>query len=319
MKTIYVDNTLLCSLVCDTKALVRHGYGYTVETEAPKLMAGKAAHAAVEAILKGGTAEAALAVWERDYAAWARERQSPDSNLGAQHTTDIMRAYLTDFTAETLPLLVRPEHVEVGFQVPLTADVLPDGSPEFVFYGRFDVFGESRHRPGQWWVLDHKFTGRVDSNYMADYGLDSQLSGYVWAARQQLGRQVVGAYVQAVQLFYPLPGSDRKCAKHGVTYVECRELHLNVACQEYRRTEAALADWHRTAVALARRYKSLLAQYPTLDAARSAPQQGMFRKSCRYCHFKDWCESGRPEWASSILKYDPWAPFNVEEKNNEVA
>lgn len=313
MKTIYVDNTLLCSLICDTKALVRHGYGYTVESEAPKLKAGKAAHAAVEHILKGGDAAGALAVWKHEYAIWAHETLAPDSNLSAQHTTEIMEAYLNDFTPATLPLKVIPEFVEVGFQVPLTADVLPDGSPEFVFYGRYDLYGESRHTPGQWWVLDHKFTGRVDRDYMADYSLDSQLSGYVWAARQTLGRAVVGAYVQAVQLFYPLPQSDNKCRVHGTSYTECRTLHVKTACQSYRQSDVQLADWHRTAVALAKRYRSLLQQYPTLADAQKIPQQGKFRRACRYCHFKDWCESGRPEWANAILKHEPWAPFAAEE------
>lgn len=313
-KTIYVDNTLLSSLVCSTKAVVRHHLGFTVNGERAKLYAGKAGHAAVEHWLKGGTAEEALAIFEAQYGRWAGENMPLDSALSQANTTDVLRYWLEEHRPNELPLIVEPGFVEVGFQVPLGDETLDNGDPAFVFYGRYDLFGKKR-TDGSLWVLDHKFTGRVDDDYLDGYTMDSQISGYVWAAQQTFGHEVEGAYVNAIQMFKNLPRElERKCYIHKVPYGDCRPLHVVSKCQPYSRTTEQLDEWLATALALARRYRALTEHVPSLADARRLAMEGTFNKECRWCYFKEWCEAGRPEWAQGMLEYEPWAPFKVAAK-----
>ena len=301
---LFVDNTLLSAMDCDTKALMRHAFGYAATTEAPRLRAGQAAHKAVEYVLRGGSALGALEIFRDDYCAWADVQGiDPDDAVGSRSTADIIAAYLEDFRVADLPLRVEPALVEVGFQVPLVED------GRIVFCGRCDLIGQHKS-DGGWYVWENKFTTRVHDGYMDAYRLNSQVFGYVWAAEQTLGVPVRGAYINAVQLFTPLPGSERKCVKHAVKFTECRSLHVVQQVRAYLPPTEHLAAWHRTAVRLASEYRELCTAFQDVSAIAGAPQQGLFRRACRWCQYKTWCESGRPLWAvDSVFTKEPWEPF----------
>jgi hypothetical protein len=329
--TLFVDNTLLAAVAsCSTQAVLRHALGYTVSAEAPKLRAGKAAHSATECWLKGGSVDEAMAIFKRDYGDWAdkqllkeNERGYPNA-LGSYSTSQILRYYFQENRPETLPLEIDPAFVEVGFQVPLTKETVRspvDGKlhPAIIAYGRMDLFGR-RKSDGSLWAEDHKFTTRVSNDYMRQFYLDSQVSHYVWAARRSFGKDVRGMYINAVPLFYSLPQSSKKCAKHGnVSYDVCRSLHVEHRLEAFTRSEEQLEEWWKTAVHLAKRYRDLCQRFPTLEDIHKVRSQGMFHKKCRWCHFKEWCESGRPAWAADgVLEYDPWMPFDPEKEEDVV-
>lgn len=322
--TCFVDNTALSAVAsCSTKALLRHGFGYTTVSEAPKLLAGRAGHAAGEHWLKGGTVDEALAIFWEQYGKWAEETLPRENAkgyinpLGWQSTSEILRYWLEENRPETLPLIIKPEMVEVGFQLPLTNETVrspKDGKlhPKFISYGRLDAFG-ARRTDRSLWGQDFKFTTRVDDGYMDQFCIDSQISNYTWATRRTLGTNVRGLYIIAIQLFFSLPQSNRKCTTHQVSYEDCRSLHVVSRIESFTRTEEQLEEWWKTAVHLARRYRDLCERFPRLEDIHRVRQQGMFHKECRWCHFKDWCESGRPTWAQGVLVHDPWQPFDPAE------
>lgn len=333
--TFYCDNTLFSSTVCQTRAIMRHHHGFTTSSTrgSAKLLAGSAGHKAMEPWLRGEGVEAALQVFEAEYRPWSDEHLDFEDACAWQNCADVLQGWFDDHPRQRFPLIVEPENIEVGFQVPLvdecatcgytehlhpTAATLNKPScskyvPAFVFYGRLDAFGRRRD-DGRLFALDHKFTTRVTDDYMDQYRMDSQMSGYVWGAQQSLGEEVAGVYINAVQMFTRLPYAlERRCATHTVKTKECRLLHTNYQLQPYTRTPEQLADWHTTAVALARDFKQLCQTYPDLADVPKLRMEGTFHKECRWCEFKQWCEAGRNvDYAPSVLEYSPWAPFDPE-------
>lgn len=348
-KTIYVDNTLLSSLACSTRAILRHHHGLTGDgsQSQARLRAGTAGHAALEAWFRGESRAAALAAFEREYRAWSDENLALESPVAFENVNEILGAWLTDHPRESLPIVCKPDNIEVGFQLPLSITCVCGHAearhrnggvcgvtgardsrdsvvacsctryaPEFVFCGRLDAWGEARDGSGELWALDHKLTGWLNDEYMASYRLAAQMRGYVWALQQTLGRPVAGFIVNGIQAFRRLPYDfGRRCAKHQVKYGECRLLHVVAELRPFRVTQAELKTWHANALALARRYRELCERYPNMASDLAAvPMEGTFTRACKWCEFAEFCEAGRPvEWASSVLRYDPWRPFPDDE------
>lgn len=309
---IYTDNSKFSSMICDTKALLRHHHGLAAVGDEPAYFtAGRAAHESHAVWLRGGSPEEALAKFRADYAGVAPA--DPSDRLSYENTSTILRAWYETHPREMLPFAVeRPEHVEVGFQVPLAED---DGT-QFVFYGRADAIVRCK-RTGRWMVLDHKHPGWVRSvpggrSYFDAFRNDSQMSGYVWAAQQTLGEPVAGIWINAIE-FSRLPGStepNTKCRTHGLRYAECRTEHVHSEMREFTRTPGQLAAWHTNAVALAKRYAALTREYPALADVKRAGQQGTFYHACVNCDFAAFCEAERPvQWADGMLASRPWRPF----------
>jgi hypothetical protein len=302
----YVDNSLLSTTLCDTRALLRHHHGLVAQGAEPAYFtAGRAAHEAHAVWLRGGTPAEALAKFAAEYEAVGAAL--PDDRLSYRNTAAILEAFYERMPREALPFTVEPEMVEVGFQLPLTDGV--------TFYGRLDAVVLDK-RTGKLAVLDwkHPRWARTTEgrSYFDDFRNDAQMSGYVWAAQETFGEPVTGVWIGAIE-FSRLPWwnePQRRCRAHGLTYGGCRLEHAFFELRELSRSPGQVRAWHENAVRLARRYQELLAAHPTLADLTSAGVQGMFYHACPRCEFRDFCESERPvQWAHSVLEHRPWRPF----------
>ena len=320
---LFIDNSTMKAMArCSTEALVRYGLDYAAREERAPLRAGSAAHRAMETYYKGepnfdfdGTPylfnnpiQAALAIFELEYAEWAEENVSPDDRLSYANTSKILAYWFDRHPIKSLPFKIMPELVEVGFCLPLADEVY--------FVGRMDSIVEdlSASMPA-WYVEDHKFTGRINPTFVKALRLDSQLSGYIYAAQQHTNKSVVGAYINAVE-FSKLPSDPtRKCSKHGVLYSECGEIHTNYELiGPITRSESQIEAWKDTAIKLAREYRKLVRSYPTLEHVELVPQEGMFHQACAFCGFYDFCSVGRPlNLVDSLLVLEPWRPYSYSQ------
>jgi hypothetical protein len=305
---LYVDNSMLRAAArCDTELMLRYLLGYTTPDEGPPLRAGIAAHEALAAHLRGASRNEALAVFRGHYAAWAEAHVDPEGplqRLTYENTATILAQWLRTRPLTSLPFEVHPDLVEVGFAVPLLDGV--------IFCGRLDALVIDRERR-EFYVLDHKTTGRLDATWARQFRNDSQLSGYVWAAQQHTGNRVVGAFINGIE-FARLPSDPtRKCRDHGVAYAECRALHAKHELLIVQRTAEQLDQWTRSASELARRVQRLAASARVvrdISATMShAAQQGMFHGACAWCQFQDFCAAGRPATMLPAFLHEPWQPY----------
>jgi hypothetical protein len=208
---------------CSTQATLRYGWGLTAKAEKAALLAGTAFHKAAAEHLLG--VELSQALWHFDtiYKDWAQVNVAADDKLAWMNTRLITQKWIEAHPLESegavrgWPFAVT--HVEVPFEVPLTE---VDGV-EVLFVGRMDVAGEYL---GGYVVVDHKTTGFINAMWTDQWGMDGQVTGYIWAARQLLrDKPVVGAFINGVQ-FSKLPNDGaRKCKDHGVKYAECGPMH----------------------------------------------------------------------------------------------
>jgi len=312
---LYVDNSTLSAVAnCLTHAHLRYYLGYTVAAERAPLLAGTAAHLAMAAWLRGSTKPEALTTFETAYRAWADENILADDTWNARlawpNLNAILDRWFDEHPVADFSFRVDPKLVEIGFAYPLT----DDGS--IVYCGRIDAIvrdAESDHL----YILETKTTGEISAPWLKTFRLDSQLSGYIWAAQQHVGdTNVVGAYVNAIE-FSKLPSSATKCRggrgieSHGVPYSECGPLHAKFMIPMVDRTPEEIALWRGDAIRLARIWRRLRRAYPTADLADLVPQPGKFHQSCKFCEFYDWCEVRRPlHLIDSMLVQSPWSPYD---------
>jgi len=312
--TTTIDNTILKATTrCHTEAVLRHVHGLTTEEKSAALAAGTAAHEALALWLGGVGRGGALAALNASYAATAERvatliAADPRSEkwLGrfrGENIAAIMERYFETNPVERLPFVAEPELVEIAFEVPL------DEAGEFTFTGRLDAIVRER-ASGQLYVLDHKTTGQIDVKWGAMFRLDSQMSGYVWAAEQTLGERVAGVYINAIE-FSKLPGSDRKCTAHGVVYAECGPEHAKFELLQFDRAPWQLAAWHQTALNKAREFAGLQTTHAGhRDRLTQADMQGTFHSACKFCQFNEFCAAGRPVHAlDTLFVYKPWSPL----------
>jgi hypothetical protein len=292
---LQVDNsTLKAVAACHTQATLRYGTGWEAAIARPELEAGKAWHAALEAYFVGQTAASATATFVQAYAAAADvDPTGPKARLHLSNLRPIVENWFTLHPRETFPLQVHA--VEQPFCVRLTDEI------EYV--GIFDALGvDAQGRP---WILEHKSTGRLSEDWWDQFHLDSQLSGYVWARREQ-GVPAIGAYVNAVE-FSKLPSSPViKCKVHGVKYAECGVLHAEMVIRPITRTAEQLAQWKMSAIRLAQIWQGLI-QQP--DVAPPA-MQGQFNGSCKFCQYQTYCRLGRPDGhLKANFQMSKWEPL----------
>ncbi len=306
---LYIDNSTLKAVArCSTEAMLRYAYGYTSAEERAVLRAGTAFHTMAEVHFKGGARDDALAAFDGAYQEWADVNVSPVDRLAHSNLRRIIARWIDGHALAALPFTIKPEFVEIGFSFPL----VEDGS--IVLCGRLDGLAEYEK---SLWVLENKTTSRINADWLDTFTLDSQLSGYLWAAQQHTGRPVAGAFLNAVQ-FDKLPGGvtptgapARQCPDHKVKYTECGDLHATSKIVSVTRTPDMIEEWRKTAISLARRYAEMLAKWPTLDHLHKLRTQGRFSGACRFCGFKAFCQLDRrmSYIADGNLIHEPWRPF----------
>jgi hypothetical protein len=86
--------------------------------------------------------------------------------------------------------------LEFSFELPLAVNN-PDTAEPLLFKGVFDVLA---HRGNTIWPFDDKTTGNVTAQWAKKWTLDSQMTGYIWAARTYY-ESVGGAIVRAIDIY----------------------------------------------------------------------------------------------------------------------
>lgn len=312
MTSLVVDNSTLASVArCDTEALVRYTLGYTSAEEHAALLAGTAVHRAFEAWFKTrGDADAGCAAFAASYRAWAEVNLQPDHRLSWANTSLIVANWFATHPHAALPYGVHPSAVELAFDYEL--------APAIRLQGRLDALGQFEGEPC---VIEHKSTGTLTPEWERQWRLDSQITGYMWAAQQLLGRPVKIMLVNAIE-FAKVPQSTKKCPLHAVPYSECGTLHAEAKLVVCTRTPEQIEAWRYTAIELAKRFDDLesVGDYVRAMGRDGVParlfdqmrtsMQGTFNGSCKRCALASWCVNGRDytELAANFL-YEPWSPM----------
>lgn len=302
----FIDNSTLSAFArCPEQAILRYWLGWTSLEESQFLQAGSAVHLLLERHLRGESIENALEALH-DYMLWSQSELPEGDRLQGTNVHNILCAWLQDHPLDSLPYRVSPEFIEVGFALPL------DEYGDIVLTGRFDAAVQARDS-NDWYVLDHKTTGRIDPMWVRKFQMDSQMSGYIWALSQMVP-SVQGAYVNGIELKKLPSDAKRKCREHGVVYAECGFMHYSSELFYVSRSPEEIEEWKATALDLAEEYFNTTAQVESVADLQKVRLRGMFNGSCAWCEFYHHCLSGRkPELVPLMLRYDPWTPYQIEE------
>lgn len=290
----YVDNSMLrARYTCSSKVWTRYIQHLTTNDERAELLSGKAGHAAIEAIHKGGTVDQGMKAFDDLYKTWGSQNVDPNHRLYYRNVRTIVLKTLEKLAYDPHALPYKPikDLVEVPFEVPL------DEHGEIIYMGAIDVVGQ--YSAG---IItnENKFTGRISEDWVRSFRGDSQLSGYIYALKhgkvggKLLNQDVMGAFVTAVELSKLPSDAVRKCKTHGVRYEECGELHAKMEVfGPFPREEAIIRQWYQDAVYGAKYIMWLRDTYGTIDVLQEVPQEGRFTNSCRWCEFQRLCDTGR--------------------------
>lgn len=303
---LFIDNsTLKAVAACSTQALMRYVYHYTSREESMYFKQGSVGHEALAAYFKGAAPDVAMEMYRQGYEEWADANVPPDDRLTFSNTSKIMRHWFKTHPLVTLPFTFDPELVEVGFQVPLTEGI--------TFYGRADAIPAHRNG-GALVVLDNKFTGRINAQWIKNWRMDSQLTGYIWAVGEKTGEVIDSAYLNVIETAKLPSDPVRKCAKHGTRYEECGVLHAqSEIVGPIMRSEYKIDQWKATTIKQAEKFKRLAEKFPTIEYVHRVPQEGMYHGACGYCQFHDFCTIDRNvERVDQLLTIEPWSPFEIE-------
>lgn len=194
--------------------------------------------------------------------------------------------------------------------------------PEFTplyFSGKKDIRGkwfDPRVGKKKRCVVDHKSTGRLDKQFVDQYMLDSQMSGYIWSDLQEFGNCEI-AFVNALEVNI-VPNSERKCAVHKLPFSECGTEHIKYqVIGPIVRSRQQLDDWRSEALELAARFYRNL--YVTPNEVRVP---GRFNGSCTRCEFIRWCDADRTmkklnKWFDRV-QWEPWRDDRIDMPKGRV-
>jgi hypothetical protein len=319
--TTRADNSLMGDMVCDTRVALRHIHGRNSLEEAAAAKAGQAAHASLAVYLQTRSRDGALVKFAYEYAAWSQEttpdpltgdpvpRVADDDRLSFKNLVRVLEEWysrepLRQYRWEILD-------IEKGFELPI------DDTGELIFTGRLDVIVRDLDTGGLW-VVDHKTRSSITDWWKDKFVMDSQMSGYAWAASKLYGEPVTGVYINALE-FRKLPSGPKKCNrepfKHGLPYDECGGMHAKFDCFAVMRTPMQLRAWHQNAVRRITRYRNLKLKFDSREKLRvgiltgDLEMQGTFTGACDLCAFRKWCWQGRATNQIDVMTVlDRWDP-----------
>ncbi|MDE2099270.1 MAG: PD-(D/E)XK nuclease family protein [Patescibacteria group bacterium] len=311
-----VDNSALASWYgCTTAGVLRYLHGLTNAEESANLKAGSACHSAREYYLKTDNLEGALECLDSEYKEWAGQHVVADDRLAWSNVRTIVGEYLKSLEPlgegkyrGSVLAYPDPEQVEIAFCLPL------DEAAQIYFCGRLDGLGDYGRDGLHYAIEEFKTTGMANAAWAKKWKLGSQITGYLWAARQLADKPVVGAFVQGLELSALPSDPTRKCSKHGQKYSECRLLHAKwetVGLLE--RPQGMIDGWFADALEAATKMRKL-AETTTLDDVQNMAQEGMFNGTCSQfnstCQFAGACEMGRAaHLIQANYKVERWSPF----------
>ena len=293
-------HTLQMAADCPERLALRLAGYDSVDDKALSLRAGVAVHEALAAWMKGGDWQAALL----PYKEWCDENDIlPTERRSYENILQVLGEVIARHPRSALPFEVTaPDYVEIDFVAPLGE--ASDGTP-IDLIGVIDALARDR-RTGQFVVIDHKTTGRLDESYIGTFNYDTQLTAYLLGVQEVTGETVLEGWINAIQLA-KVPDSDRKCATHGTPYRECGPLHVKQTFVRVQRSREQLEEFRKLALRRAEKYVLPVArkvQKKPERAILTAPRDGMFGRTCDFCEFKTWCITGNRQQAlmSTLLR-----------------
>lgn len=249
--------------------------------------AGTAGHNALAAWLRGENWIEALEYY-REYSA---ENGMVDDRRGYSNMRNVLSAVVNRHPIDSLPFTFDdPRYVEVPFSVPLGTVSVSDEQIDVALIGVMDGCPVDR-RTSQRWVLEHKFTGKLDDQFIRRFTYsDPQTTAYCYAVREITGEDHAGCWVNAVQMAM-VPSSDRKCKEHGVNYAECGPLHVKQTFVPVERDSTDLDEFRRVSLRVAKRaiQAQMYADKHGECAATTTPRLGPFTNACDWCDYFKWC------------------------------
>jgi hypothetical protein len=331
--TVWVDNTALRAIAsCETQAALKHALSKTVADDKHQLEAGIATHEILADFMRGEDPKRCLKKYELLYRGYSEDNgldntDNPMYKVGWKNTSTILTEWFETHPLQGFPFLVNPKLVEVPFQLPLDNECVcshietehrtggcrfrpqcgcVEYAPRFIFWGRIDAVVQANH-DNAIYVLDHKTTARLTPWKVESFRMDSQMSGYTWAAEQSLGQKLAGIFVNAIE-YSKLPSDPvRTCKTHGgVPYAECGPLHMKTELMIFTRTDTQLEKWHNDALTLAWRYRRVLSEIKSLSDLTKMTQGGTFHGACSFCDFKPFCQD--EQQVPGMLVEHVWRP-----------
>jgi len=134
-------------------------------------------------------------------AAYGPPEQCPEhkANKSLANTMRAFESYFLEYPLATdrIKPFISPNGaaaVEFTFSVPIPGTRHPVTGDPLIYAGRFDMLGTYN---GQLFVVDEKTTSQLGDQWRRQWDLDSQFTGYCWAARSY-GYPVAGAIIRGV-------------------------------------------------------------------------------------------------------------------------
>jgi hypothetical protein len=217
------------------------------------------------------------------------------SNKSCERMVQGLLSYFDQYPLETdsIKPYYNPENesygIEFSFALPIPDEdgnplLHPETGDPLLYAGRFDMLGDMQ---GVLFVTDEKTTGQLGNSWLKQWSLDSQFTGYCWAARQY-GLPVAGAVIR------------------GISFLTNGNGHAE--CIIYR------PEWQtdRWLVELRRDVRRMIHAFKTRDIS-----QALDKAICgNYggCSFSMLCESPTPDaWIPIHYEINQWNPLHKED------
>lgn len=174
--------------------------------------------------------------------------------------------------------------IEFSFSFPLDVAHPVTGNP-LLYYGRFDMCGQHRDS-GDLYVVDEKTASQLGQSWVEGWGLDSQFTGYCYAARD-FNMPVVGAIIRGVSILKTGHGHAQSIQQRPQWQLDrwLEQLHRDIK-QMIRMWEEGYFDY---------------------DLSGGCKMYGG-------CHFRGVCASPNPErWLEAEFVQREYSPWKQEE------
>jgi len=275
---VYDFTTLDTFLQCRRKyywMMVRH---LRSKTTAPALEFGQCIHSALAEYYRSNL-NAGIAKWRETY----KDREGEELRTVA-NGEKLLKGYAEVYRNEPFKILDiggKPA-IEIGFVVPMGGVLYAGRIDALIEWGR-DLM-----------VLEHKSTGRIDSNYFKQFNPNMQIDGYIYGAEAYAGKKCFGAVVNAIEVWKELKRPTEKSKK----------LEDHFARNPENRNEAQLKDFASQVQLIVR----------DIEACEKSGEYYQNKHQCRSynfdCPYKDLCMYGESErLIEANYKIEVWEPY----------
>ena len=188
-----IDNTIReAFVICPEKMRRAHIEDLSPVNPSVHLHAGGAMAAGLEAVRRafyerGLAADEARELGDAELVKFWGDFDPPSASYKTlEGMREALRYYFDVWQLGTDPLV--PKNIEWRFQIPIPGLIHPDDGGPLYYVGRSDAPGELS---GMYVIEDDKTASSLGDSWSKQWDLDSQFTGYVWAA-QQTGLMPIG-------------------------------------------------------------------------------------------------------------------------------